>query len=834
MAQSSARSNWAIVIGIDEYGSEGMRLSAAVSDALRFLAWVLRPDGGNVPASNVKLLLGLHAEDPRKGKDVVVPTEDVVVPAEDVVVPTKDGIVTAINQVVNEAGEESERLFFFFAGHGLTARVANRDEGALVTPGFDEIHTDHSLAVRSLTEYFETTPFANQFFFIDACRNKPWLDREFEIGRWPIPRSRDPGKPPVQQFILQATSPGLTAMELPWPKDGEAQGAFTDVLMSGLDGEGSAKAWSWERGCYEVRWERLATYVNKVMSERKHPTKPPAGLPADGWPIQIPQDTGSRGVANGDRDAVLASFARERFGTLSLTLDIKAKPVFKDAEVSVLDSLGEPIVRERGVAGTPVKFQLPPRTYAARAVAKDDRVARVTMPIELYEDREVDLLLDDAAAEASGPGTIAVGSSDPLGTADFRDEAGQAVAVTTGNEKLELVAGFYRVRSVGPEELGDEHFVVLSGGERTRVRLDSLTPSPSAHVVELAKSMGGKVGRSGHVIPVKGAKPVNWAQASTIVLAGLGAALHGAGGLRRIELEIPPAIRRADSSGIALYAVAGDGSADSAKALGRVRVRVWPVGETVPAQAEPLQLSDAGVAAYVVHADAVPHWLSIEHEKDETDATVKGKDAIVVALPVLPGRLATLVAQIERDQVRTYQVHPAARPAPSAEPERLREVETLERLLLSGRLDGAPALARKLADEASDDPFAGCLAGYVLLRLGLYSELEELVAAVAEAAPRLSDAHILRGELEAYRERPEAGAQAFMDAVSTGIPAFGEGLTRLLEGLRANSFVHPRGALVRHIFQRHARGSMWAAFTPRRGLEPGQLVITGADLGFEG
>jgi hypothetical protein len=39
---------------------------------------------------------------------------------------------------------------------------------------------------------------------------------------------------------------------------------------------------------------------------------------------------------------------------------------------------------------------------------------------------------------------------------------------------------------------------------------------------------------------------------------------------------------------------------------------------------------------------------------------------------------------------------------------------------------------------------------------------------------------------------------------------------------------------VRHIFQRHARGSMWAAFTPRRPLQPGGLVINGADLGFEG
>jgi hypothetical protein len=30
------------------------------------------------------------------------------------------------------------------------------------------------------------------------------------------------------------------------------------------------------------------------------------------------------------------------------------------------------------------------------------------------------------------------------------------------------------------------------------------------------------------------------------------------------------------------------------------------------------------------------------------------------------------------------------------------------------------------------------------------------------------------------------------------------------------------------------RGTMWAAFTPRRKLEPGRLVVTGADVGFEG
>jgi hypothetical protein len=92
------------------------------------------------------------------------------------------------------------------------------------------------------------------------------------------------------------------------------------------------------------------------------------------------------------------------------------------------------------------------------------------------------------------------------------------------------------------------------------------------------------------------------------------------------------------------------------------------------------------------------------------------------------------------------------------------------------------------------------------------------------------------GEAVAHGDAPDLAArdQAFAQAVNTGIPIFGEGLTRLVEGLRASGFSHPRGTLVRHIFQRHARGLMWAAFTPLRALEPGRLVISGTDLGYEG
>jgi Caspase domain len=814
--------NWAVVIGVDEYGRDDLRLSAAVADADAFCRWVLDPSGGNVPRENLRLLLGRGPDD-RGGSDDERP-------------PTKDNIVTAINEVVTASGGAGERLYFFFAGHGITARVANRDESALVTPGFDELHTDHSLAVRSLTEFFETTQFEDQFFFIDACRDIPWRDREFEIGRWPIPRRRDPGQPPVQQFILYATSPGLTATEVGWPD--EAIGAFTEVLMAGLGGDGRAKAWSWERNCYEVRWEKLASYVKASMEDKKHPTRPPPGMPPGGWPIQIPQDTGSRGVAGRDRDALLASFPRDRFPPLALTVKLKADPVYDEADVSVLDAVGEPVVSALKVTGTSHTFTLPPKTYAVRATTPDKWEGRVKAPIELYEnqDEEIELRapvslapgqvsepVPPEGATGAGPGKIAVQPSDELTVTELRNEAGDVVDVKTGEARFSVPAGFYRVRLVGPEATSGEQFVVLSPGEEES--LPRLTPPKApARVVALARAAGSRYSTRKRTVALgEGGERLEWAAPSTIVAVALGDALTGgdAGALRRLGLPSPRESLDEDQSGVALYVVAGDGGAGELREL---RTRLWAIGEDVPAARRRLKLSPSGVGAFVRRVEEPgSHWLSIE----------RGGVATVIALPVMRGRLATVIAQVETEGMSLYQFHPAVA-GPSSSSRRLRRIEHLERLLLGGRLDGARELAAELAAAAGDDPFAGCVAGYMLLRLGAYDRLPETVATITSVAPELSDAYILRGEFEARSGNMESANQAFTEAVAVGIPAFGEGLTRLLEGLRASGFNHPRGAIVRHLFQRHVRGTMWAAFTPRRSLEPGRLLITGADVGFEG
>jgi hypothetical protein len=807
--------SWAIVIGIDEYGSQEPQLQSAVEDAEAFRAWVVTKLGGNQEEDRIYTLLGRRPDDSGRIKDERL--------------PTKDNVLGAVNELMSKSGGEGRELFFFFSGHGVTTTYANREESALVFPGIDERHPIQTLAVRSITEFFETTRFQDQFFFIDACRS-PLERSNAEIGPWLIPRQRVPGQEPVQQFVLYATSPGRPAESSLWP---EQLSAFSGVLMSGLEGEGPAKAWSWERNCYEVRWERLANYVHEVMRAKTNERIDERDPPDHGWPFQIPQDIGIRGVKDRDRDALLSRPRAGEVKPVTLTLDLEPD---QEAKVTVLDSIGVAVASATRVTGSQ-EFTLPPRTYAARVETADGRVGHFVPPVELYDPLSPPIVWEEKdepePEDPYAPGTITIQSPDPLAVADVRDETGHGVGVATQKDDCKTTPGFYRVRLVGPErdKLGDERLLLLRPEETLPADLPD--PPVDDRAAALAEAFGGK-SEAGYVTPAAGATPAAWAQPSTVVVAGIGAALHGDGaalaGLGLEKLAVPSD----EGSGVAFFA-ARSGDEES---LERLRVRVWPAGRNVPITRHALRSTKAGVGVVLRMAEeAQPYWLSIE------SPNVK---PTVVALPLLKGRLATVVAQVDQDRLRLYQFHPLAQPVESSTPDGLRRLEHLQRQLLGGRADGAEDIAvggrpghaedivERLAAQARSDPFGGCLVGYVLLRLGFREWLGELASAIIEAAPTLSDAYILRGEYEAYKQNQEASNQAFAEAVSAGIPAFGEGLTRLVEGLRVSGFVHPRGALVRYIFQRHARGSMWAAFTPRNEFEPGRLVITGSDIGYEG
>jgi len=818
----SSVENWALVIGIDKYWSDEATLHGGVRDALRMREWLLDGAGGGVPAEHLVLVLAPRDDDR---------------PDLEFVEATKDKIMIAINDLLSMSGGKGERLYFFYGGHGLTARVDNRDESALVASDFNAVNTDNSIALRSIWEFFETTQFRDQFFFVDACRNIPWENQEFEIGRWTLPRAREPGLDPVQQFILYATSPGLTAAES--GSFGNEQGAFTAVLLDGLAGTEVAKAWSWERSCYEVRWERLADYVKRRLESEKHPADGAASAPL----IQVPQDAGSRGVAGRDRDPVVASFPAERFDKVTLEVELKPDEVYDIGEVRVLDGIGDVVEDVKAkTGGRPVKFELEPRTYALRAVAEGYQEGRTEQPVELYKNdtRSISLRSHDAAAADAGapapsptpaeqesfgavpppppgvkppPGHVVAEAADRLAFVEVRDNTGAVAAEALHRLDEDLDPGFYQLRIVTPEAVGKPHPIALAPGEKEPPPALESPPLPEG-VRPLAEASGAEIDADG-VVAFNGEKLIA-PQRTTMLALAAAAAHHGDANGAWVGLDLP---QQRGGSVPPYIVVLLDGAN-----VEQTAVRVWPGGNPVPRKTHTPRPAAKGVASLVVPvSDDGGHWLSIE----------PGDDApMVFALTLLHGLPPLVVAHLEQERTKIFQFLLTGRL------DLLRTAEQAQRLVLAGRLAAIEPVARQLPDKAEDDPLAACLAGYSLLRLGHAADAGKVADAVIAVAPTIADGYVLRAEAAAAAGNDAQSRQAFTDAINIGVPLFGEGLTRLVEGLRASNFLHPRAAIVRHVFQRHLRGTMWSVFVPRarageRRLEPGRLLITGADTGFE-
>ena len=809
--------NWAVVIGIDRYWSERARLKGAVRDALMMREWLLDPAGGNVPEENLVLALS--------------PPADAEPPGVEAVEATNAAIVSSIADLLKRSKGEGERLYFFYAGHGLTARVNQRDENALVCSDFTDVLTTNSLALRSLWEFFETVQFQDQFFFVDACRNIPWENVEFEVGRWPLPRKRDPGQPPAQQFILYATSPGLRAQEL--QEAGNERGAFTEVLLDGLRGKSKAKAWTPDKQNYQVLWERLVDYVKSELEERRLAVG--QGVAQDVF--QIPQDAGARGVAGRVRNPVLAEFAADAFPAEQLRIVLSPDEVVSVAEVTVLDETAVPVETKSQLAGLPVEFILPPRTYALHATAPEYDRAVARPPIDLYAPCEIPLELGRAAraeSEPSGNGEaprggdqpgptadLVVRTNDPLVPVEVADQAGRVLEVSNGGVSLPgLAPGFYRVRLIPPGGAVDEQVVELAPGAEQIVDLEAGAVSPE--VQELVEIIAAPVHSDNTVQVSEEVGPIAAPEISTILTLAAGAAIDGdsenADGLRGLGLAGIESLDPAAETG--LYVVLGHHPSEGADAksyFDGLRLRVWKIGEPIPEAFESARVSAAGGGVAEFSSSMAPgaYWLSLEPPDGEP---------VVIALALLPKRLALLTVELHPSLAKIFQYLPSLAPDSTSSADVLRRVELLERIMLDGRLDAGYDLAQQLLARQPNNPLAGCLASYLYVRLGRTGELEDAVKSLTTRFPGLSDVHVIQGEFEAAAGRDGEARTAFARAIEVGVPIFGEGLTRLLEGMRTYELEHPLAHLVRHIFEHHMSGSMWSVWQPDE-VKPGDLLV---------
>lgn len=170
--------NWAIVIGINQYWRTDACLNGAVKDALKMREWLTSIEGGAVPPRNLILLLSPHDQSELPGGTSAIPA-------------TQDAIFNAIEQIFRKSGEEGDRFYFYFSGHGLSARMSFTNESGIIPNDFTETLTTKAISLRSIFERFQATRFREQFFFIDACRNIPWEgERNFSSANFPCQNRR--------------------------------------------------------------------------------------------------------------------------------------------------------------------------------------------------------------------------------------------------------------------------------------------------------------------------------------------------------------------------------------------------------------------------------------------------------------------------------------------------------------------------------------------------------------------------------------------------------------------------------------------------------------------
>ena len=240
--------NHALVVGIAAYEDRGVpSLQTPVADALRVAAWLLDPAGGNVLPANLILLLSPNppAQAPPAGIDL-----NRLRALGNLRTATHDNLLQAALDADTPHG--GDRLFFYYAGHGLQTHVSFSTEDALV-PSDYRPGVRNPLAVSSLLQFCQATHFVEQFFFFDCCRNQISLDeRRLDAVAAKVP---DSSLPPWNQFILNATVPGGLAVD--------DRGRLTEVLLEALGGAGQAKIWDGVRQQYLVRLDRLFAYLRE-------------------------------------------------------------------------------------------------------------------------------------------------------------------------------------------------------------------------------------------------------------------------------------------------------------------------------------------------------------------------------------------------------------------------------------------------------------------------------------------------------------------------------------------------------------------------------------------
>jgi hypothetical protein len=187
-----------------------------VEDAKKFAAWLASPNGGAVPATNIKLILSTNYDKPEDLRHAR---------------PVKNEIDYALEDIgMNQTTRSADRLYFYFTGHGLG--FDSGDAAMLLANASGASPYDNLGFSKYRTHLKEASRFMNLIYFLDCCRNvdasvEGWSPRKAKLS--PTADAYD-----VKDYVFFATSHGRRAFEPPHPVTNERRGLFTQALLEAL------------------------------------------------------------------------------------------------------------------------------------------------------------------------------------------------------------------------------------------------------------------------------------------------------------------------------------------------------------------------------------------------------------------------------------------------------------------------------------------------------------------------------------------------------------------------------------------------------------------------
>jgi hypothetical protein len=178
-------------------------------------------------------------------------------------------------------------------------------------------------------------------------------------------------------------------------------------------------------------------------------------------------------------------------------------------------------------------------------------------------------------------------------------------------------------------------------------------------------------------------------------------------------------------------------------------------------------------------------WLSI---RIESSASLR------LPVPSMPGYLHTVLLYWNERGELLLSRYLAPRQMNAARREALsrtrRRLDLAERFYREGLMPHASRMLipgngfgpEKLVLGKWEDPVAGCLASYLLLRLEPKGSphLDAAAKALPKKFPQLGDAHLIAGEVALRQNRKKDASYAFEAAAKAGCPIFAEGLELLV------------------------------------------------------